>query len=341
MTKCEAGPLFSWLGFAVLLMAAAEDYKDPFAGLSLIPGSVAGIRNSEPLRAPSAPVMAPVAQHPRASFSARDPFDPIPSSVYNLSASSLASSATSPFTEDLWGSPEDDWNLSSATPPPAYQQVLSDVELPRPLPPPLPPHAPPPPPHLAPSLDVALAALDVGPLPPGQSLEQVLLEALAMERAEFAALEQRLRDSGVSLVARVRRTGTLQPPSLTAVVRPAWPCSTCTLVNDDDLGRCGACGERRPTVSYIVDAVEAESSRGAEAVATSELAPLLVRPRSTTVDGSRDCIVCMDAERNAVLVHEGDAHHVVCMGCAEMLKLAGKPCPVCQRPIEDVLRYFS
>lgn len=192
-----------------------------------------------------------------------------------------------------------------------------------------------------------MAALDVGPLLPGQSLEQGLLAALAVERAKVAALEQRLRDSGANppRAARVQRLGALRPYSPTAAVRPAWPCSTCTLVNDDDLGRCGACGERRPMlagsagISAAADRVA--SFRGAEAVADPGLALRQVRPRSPTADGTRDCIVCMDAERNAVLVHKGDAHHVVCMNCAEMLKKSGKPCPVCQRPIEDVLRYFS
>jgi hypothetical protein len=54
-----------------------------------------------------------------------------------------------------------------------------------------------------------------------------------------------------------------------------------------------------------------------------------------------DCVVCMDNPRDAVIVHGGDAHHVCCGACAGALKRASKPCPVCQRPIEAVLRYFS
>jgi len=54
-----------------------------------------------------------------------------------------------------------------------------------------------------------------------------------------------------------------------------------------------------------------------------------------------DCVVCMDAPRDAIVVHAGSGHHVCCLACARALAAADRPCPVCQQPIEAVLQYFS
>ena len=63
--------------------------------------------------------------------------------------------------------------------------------------------------------------------------------------------------------------------------------------------------------------------------------------RQQSSDSKNECVVCMDNERTAILVHEGDGHQVCCIECANRLKRESKPCPVCQRGIEKVLRHFS
>ena len=62
--------------------------------------------------------------------------------------------------------------------------------------------------------------------------------------------------------------------------------------------------------------------------------------RAMTVDdGNSDCcVICLDADKEATLVHpDGTGHRCVCAGCADQLKRAGHPCPLCRKPIQSVL----
>ena len=333
-------------------MTSAAEYDDPFAGLSLMPepGS-----NDEPLRSESSasttiPILqassvvrdpfAPLPQQEifiQADSSVRDPFEPLPQSAPSQFDASLHSLTNPQVAGNNINIPID-FTRSTSTPPPPYQQAVVNVEaLHQPLPtPPLPPQAS--------SQPSGNSLFDDPPQSHDyfsrHSVEQLLRAELATERAKVAALERQLHgsDRNLRLAAAAQESNEeLSHDVPRSNGRPAWYCRVCTLMNDDDLGRCGACGEQNPDRGdATIDENHASSSASAEAARS---APVLLR--SPSVDDTCDCVVCLDAERSAVLVHDGDAHHVVCMDCAEILKRSRRPCPVCQRPIEDVLKYFS
>jgi len=52
------------------------------------------------------------------------------------------------------------------------------------------------------------------------------------------------------------------------------------------------------------------------------------------------CCVCMAAPRSATIVHGDTAHICCCLECARLLEKKGNPCPICNEPIDTVLRHF-
>ena len=60
-------------------------------------------------------------------------------------------------------------------------------------------------------------------------------------------------------------------------------------------------------------------------------------------DGELDncCCICMDEEKNAVLVHGETSHLCCCYSCAKNLKAQNSPCPICRAPIESVFLCYS
>jgi len=273
----------------------------------------------------------------QADLTLRDPFDPIPAdTTFNQPDSSLHGATTNLVAESVLNIPTD-WTRSSSTPPPPYQQAVVNVES---LSQPLPTRTTPPEDLLQP-----LNASFLGDPPQSHdfstrhSVEESLRAELATERAKVAALERQLygteRNAPLGSAA-LQGNEELSHDAPASNGRPAWYCRVCTLMNDDDLGRCGACDEQRPRREE--GATEEYPERPIDSAETVTNIPLQLR--IPLVDGTRDCVVCLDAERNAVLVHDSDAHHVVCMDCAEMLDNSEKPCPVCQRPIERILTYF-
>ncbi|KAF0029814.1 hypothetical protein F2P81_018919 [Scophthalmus maximus] len=54
------------------------------------------------------------------------------------------------------------------------------------------------------------------------------------------------------------------------------------------------------------------------------------------------CLICQSRPKNGSIVHGRTGHLMACYVCARKLKKRNKLCPVCRRPIEDVvLTYFS
>ena len=55
-----------------------------------------------------------------------------------------------------------------------------------------------------------------------------------------------------------------------------------------------------------------------------------------------ECVVCLDAARDATIIHGDTGHMCCCYDCALDLKWRGDPCPMCRLPIDAVIRqYFS
>ena len=57
-------------------------------------------------------------------------------------------------------------------------------------------------------------------------------------------------------------------------------------------------------------------------------------------ESDNTCCVCMAAPRDASLVHGETAHICCCLDCARALKAKGNACPICNDPIDAVLRIF-
>jgi hypothetical protein len=51
------------------------------------------------------------------------------------------------------------------------------------------------------------------------------------------------------------------------------------------------------------------------------------------------CMICMSNIKNALLVHGDEGHLLCCMQCAAILR--GRPCPMCRKPVESIVRVFQ
>lgn len=54
--------------------------------------------------------------------------------------------------------------------------------------------------------------------------------------------------------------------------------------------------------------------------------------------GMPECVICMDAKPNGVVVHGETCHQSTCFACAKRLHRNGDPCPICRQPIDTVCR---
>ncbi|GKY97980.1 hypothetical protein MPSEU_000756100 [Mayamaea pseudoterrestris] len=63
---------------------------------------------------------------------------------------------------------------------------------------------------------------------------------------------------------------------------------------------------------------------------------------SGAADGARDnrCLICLNDDRSATLVHGETGHIACCLQCARILKARSDPCPVCRLPIDLVVQHF-
>lgn len=56
---------------------------------------------------------------------------------------------------------------------------------------------------------------------------------------------------------------------------------------------------------------------------------------------SPECVICMDAKPNGVIVHGETCHQSTCFACAKKLQRAGDACPICREPIETVCKHHG
>ena len=57
-------------------------------------------------------------------------------------------------------------------------------------------------------------------------------------------------------------------------------------------------------------------------------------------NGDDTCVICLDAPKDAGIVHDGSVHVCCCLKCARELHRQGQSCPLCRQHIEVVLRTF-
>ncbi|XP_019633125.1 PREDICTED: E3 ubiquitin-protein ligase Mdm2-like [Branchiostoma belcheri] len=72
------------------------------------------------------------------------------------------------------------------------------------------------------------------------------------------------------------------------------------------------------------------SAPGAAGVSQDHVGAVVMEP----------CMICLSRPKVASMVHGRTAHLVCCYTCAKKLYKRGKPCPVCRRPIQMVVKTF-
>ena len=78
-------------------------------------------------------------------------------------------------------------------------------------------------------------------------------------------------------------------------------------------------------------------------VSTSVMGILNKSPVKTKLfpaDSADMCVVCLSKPKEASIIHGKTGHQVCCYVCAKQLRKRGKPCPVCRRPIQKVIKNF-
>lgn len=87
----------------------------------------------------------------------------------------------------------------------------------------------------------------------------------------------------------------------------------------------------------VANATEAERSANADLDVASDCGGGVL---SQSVVSGNACIICLSEPKVASLVHGQSGHQACCYQCALQLKKLRKPCPVCRRPIDKVIRNF-
>jgi Zinc finger, C3HC4 type (RING finger) len=59
---------------------------------------------------------------------------------------------------------------------------------------------------------------------------------------------------------------------------------------------------------------------------------------STNTAPDPECTICYDAPKEVALYRCG--HIATCHNCANALRQAGQPCPICSKPIDDIVKFF-
>jgi len=68
-------------------------------------------------------------------------------------------------------------------------------------------------------------------------------------------------------------------------------------------------------------------------------------PIKTVVTNDNDadlklCVICMEAPKNASIIHGETGHQACCIDCAKALHVAKKSCPICRAKIDAVVQNF-
>jgi len=64
----------------------------------------------------------------------------------------------------------------------------------------------------------------------------------------------------------------------------------------------------------------------------------LSRTMHVPTNGLTECVICMDAKPNGVIVHGETCHQSTCFTCAKRLQRAGDTCPICREVIDQVCK---
>jgi hypothetical protein len=65
------------------------------------------------------------------------------------------------------------------------------------------------------------------------------------------------------------------------------------------------------------------------------------RPAMAPTVHHAECVICMDAKPNGVIVHGETCHQSTCITCAKRLQMQGDSCPICREPIDTVCKHHG
>ena len=144
-----------------------------------------------------------------------------------------------------------------------------------------------------------------------------------------------------------------------------WSCLKCTFLNSVCAYRCSMCKTRksksllRKIGKICCDPEQGCSSKTAalqaqdsEQGCSSNMAALQTQDSGIESGQSqsaeleelqqrKNCVVCLTKRVSTSLVHKGTAHLVCCYKCARKLMTKMKPCPICRRPIQQIVLTFT
>ncbi|KAI8791381.1 E3 ubiquitin-protein ligase Mdm2-like isoform X1 [Biomphalaria glabrata] len=150
-----------------------------------------------------------------------------------------------------------------------------------------------------------------------------------------------------------------------------WCCEYCKLKNPPFQRNCGGCWSVRPdwlpqvsnnstdeTCAPSQDSITTEDASCSQNSNLNPTPSLKMQdcPSSDSeskqdieVDGegcteknnSDLCVICYSRRKTASLVHGKTGHQACCYKCAKKLKKQRRPCPICRKPIQKVIRNFN
>jgi len=80
------------------------------------------------------------------------------------------------------------------------------------------------------------------------------------------------------------------------------------------------------------------TTSAAAAAPTSSSAGSTSSSDSTSAGDDELCIICVEREKNCTYTC---GHMATCVTCSKVLKKTGQPCPICRRPITEIIRLFK
>lgn len=112
-----------------------------------------------------------------------------------------------------------------------------------------------------------------------------------------------------------------------------WVCSSCTYHNENMLANiCEICCTTRNAINGMKENNQSDESEKDSSLSEKET--------NISEKETPKCVVCWDAEQDAVIIHGDTAHQACCMKCAKQLKKLKKRCPICRKRISKVVKNF-
>ena len=98
-------------------------------------------------------------------------------------------------------------------------------------------------------------------------------------------------------------------------------------------------GFRRTFLNYQTENDGKDKAK--DATTNSKSTQTKAMSNTTSQHVTEECIICHVQPKTGSLIHGSTGHQVCCYRCAKRLKRHKKPCPVCRKPIQKVIRNYN